>query len=66
MLHLLFIILAASCAAALPTSSGGVDFVDPTANGGSWLDDAGGGLGEPMNVRSKGSGVDTMVQRIII
>jgi len=50
MLYLLFTFLVASFAAALPTSSDAVAFVSPTTNGGSWLDNAGGGLGEPMNV----------------
>ncbi|KAJ3893800.1 hypothetical protein GG344DRAFT_74615 [Lentinula edodes] len=38
------------CALSLVTPRQGVDFFDPTANGGSLLDDAGNGLGEPLNV----------------
>ncbi|KAF8830170.1 hypothetical protein HHX47_DHR2000632 [Lentinula edodes] len=40
------------CALSLVTSRPrqGVDFFNPTGNGGSMLDDAGNGLGEPLNV----------------
>ncbi|KAJ3882239.1 hypothetical protein F5051DRAFT_458315 [Lentinula edodes] len=38
------------CALSLVTPRQGVDFFNPTANGGSLLDDAGNGLGEPLNV----------------
>lgn len=34
----------------LPIQSGSVDFYDPNLNGGSMLNNAGGGLGEPLNV----------------
>lgn len=37
--------------AATPASQAAVPFFTPTAGGGSWFDDAGGGLGEPLNVR---------------
>ncbi|KAJ3556175.1 hypothetical protein NM688_g2171 [Phlebia brevispora] len=48
MLPILLAILATPLALASPTAN--VGFFDPTANGGSWLDNAGDGLGEPMNV----------------
>lgn len=32
------------------TATAAVDFFNPVAGGGSWLDNAGGGLGEPLNV----------------
>ncbi|KAJ4495277.1 hypothetical protein C8R41DRAFT_902408 [Lentinula lateritia] len=38
------------CALPLVTPRQGVDFFNPTTNGGSMLDDAGNGLGEPLNV----------------
>lgn len=31
--------------------SSGLDFFDPRQGGGSWLDNAGDGLGEPLNVK---------------
>lgn len=37
--------------AATPLSRRGVDFYNPTAGGGSMLDFAGSGGGEPLNVR---------------
>ncbi|KAF7789274.1 hypothetical protein EIP86_000215 [Pleurotus ostreatoroseus] len=37
-------------AVAAPSPDAGVAFFNPTANGGSWLDVAGTGVGEPMNV----------------
>lgn len=46
----LLALLAAPLAFATPLARGNVGFYDPTANGGSWLDDAGTGVGEPMNV----------------
>ncbi len=33
-------------------ATAGVDFFNPVVGGGSWLDNAGGGLGEPLNVSS--------------
>ncbi|EKM54345.1 uncharacterized protein PHACADRAFT_162725 [Phanerochaete carnosa HHB-10118-sp] len=51
MLASALIILAASLANAGPSQvNADVGFFDPTANGGSWLDNAGDGFGEPMNV----------------
>lgn len=48
-LSTLFVVcLALSCACA---ASINVPFVIPTIGGGSWLDDAGNGFGEPLNVR---------------
>ena len=42
----------ATLAFARPSSvDADVAFFDPTANGGSWLDNAGDGFGEPLNVR---------------
>ena len=35
---------------SLAASLSKVAYYDPTANGGSWLDVAGDGVGEPMNV----------------
>lgn len=48
MLSVLLAILAASLGIASPLAN--VAFVNPTVGGGSWLDDAGTGVGEPMNV----------------
>lgn len=52
--------LVLGAAAAIPAAIAGViytrsskatqGFFDPTAGGGSWLDDAGDGAGEPLNV----------------
>lgn len=42
---------ALALAAPSPRSSAAVAYFDPTAGGGSWLDVAGTGVGEPMNVR---------------
>ncbi|KAI0686354.1 hypothetical protein BC835DRAFT_1379984 [Cytidiella melzeri] len=47
MLRLLSALLLVSSVAALPAA---VAFVNPTILGGSWLDDAGTGVGEPLNV----------------
>ncbi|KAJ6557185.1 hypothetical protein B0H10DRAFT_2120998 [Mycena sp. CBHHK59/15] len=43
-------LVASALAVAVPHNKRAVDFFNPTANGGSMLDDAGGGLGEPLNV----------------
>ena len=48
MLPVFFALLAAPFALAAPR--GIVGFYDPTSQGGSWLDNAGDGYGEPMNV----------------
>ncbi|KAJ3826314.1 hypothetical protein F5880DRAFT_1476451 [Lentinula raphanica] len=51
MVSFLFAFLAAfPCVYSLVTPRQAVDFFDPTLNGGSMLDDAGNGLGEPLNV----------------
>ncbi|EKM50799.1 uncharacterized protein PHACADRAFT_200730 [Phanerochaete carnosa HHB-10118-sp] len=53
MLAFFLILFAASLANSCPTPSGdsaGVPFVNVTTNGGSWLDNAGDGFGEPLNV----------------
>ncbi|KAJ4496167.1 hypothetical protein C8J55DRAFT_545450 [Lentinula edodes] len=49
-LPLFAVVAVFPCALSLVTPRQGVDFFDPTANGGSLLDDAGDGLGEPLNV----------------
>lgn len=52
-------IFAAAFASLFPLGFGsplqvrGVAYYDPTANGGSMLDNAGDGLGEPLNVCSR-------------
>lgn len=50
MLQFLTVLIAASLAVARPAATNSVAFVNPTSDGGSWLDVAGTGVGEPMNV----------------
>ena len=51
LLTLLSLLVAASAVVvARPSNSQAVAYYDPTAHGGSWLDNAGDGLGEPLNV----------------
>jgi hypothetical protein len=51
MLAAAVILLGACLVSARPNNvAADVGFFDPTAEGGSWLDDAAPGLGEPLNV----------------
>ncbi|KAK0438332.1 uncharacterized protein EV420DRAFT_1623280 [Desarmillaria tabescens] len=50
MLTVLIVLAPLALALQLPIQPGSVDFYDPNLNGGSMLDNAGGGLGEPLNV----------------
>lgn len=52
MFQLLFALFLSSSVVAFPAAgeASAVDFVDPTTHGGSWLDNAGSGGGEPLNV----------------
>jgi len=62
MLASALILLAASLATARPSQvNANVGFFDPTANGGSWLDDAGSGVGEPVNVVISGLSSPTVL-----
>ena len=46
------VLLALATLAVAAPSPNAVAFIDPAKNGGSWLDVAGTGVGEPMNVRT--------------
>lgn len=48
---ILSVVFAAQIVLTLGAPTALLPFVDPTLLGGSLLDDAGGGLGEPLNVR---------------
>ena len=51
-MFLLLTVLGATFLGASAVQAASVAFFNPTDNGGSWLDNAGDGLGEPLNVRS--------------
>ena len=48
MLSILFVLFVAPFSLASPLAT--TSFIDPTFRDGSWLDNAGNGLGEPLNV----------------